>query len=205
MPDISICIVSLNAAEYLRNCLRSIYEQTSYLTDIHTILSAENRIDDPNPPGTSILEVEVMVYDNGSVDDTARMVQDEFPQVSYTQNGENLGFTRPINLAIRQSSGQFLLVLNPDTIILPGAINELVGYMQTHPEVGVCGPRVLNRDGSLQKSCRRGVARPWAAISYFSGLSALFPKSKLFGGYLLNYMDENSLWTAATGLPSVAV
>ena len=84
------------------------------------------------------------------------------------------------------------MVINPDTIILPGALNELVNYMKAHPEVAICGPKVLNRDGSLQKACRRGVSRPWAAISYFSGLSRLFPKSKFFGGYLLNYLDEDA-------------
>ena len=84
-----------------------------------------------------------------------------------------------------------MLLLNPDTIVLPGAINELVAYVESNPDVGICGPKVLNRDGSLQKACRRGVSRPWAAFSYFSGLSSLFPHSKFFGGYLLNYLAED--------------
>ena len=86
-----------------------------------------------------------------------------------------------------------MLLLNPDTIVLPGAFNELVAYLESHPEVGICGPKVLNRDGTLQKACQRGVSRPWAAFSYFSGLSALFPHSKFFGGYLLNYLDEDEI------------
>ena len=98
---------------------------------------------------------------------------------------------RPINQALHASLGNYMLLLNPDTIVLPGAINELVAYLESNPEVGICGPKVLNRDGSLQKACRRGVSRPWAAFSYFSGLSALFPHSKFFGGYLLNYLPED--------------
>jgi GT2 family glycosyltransferase len=104
-----------------------------------------------------------------------------------------MGFAHPINQAIQVSQGQFLLLLNPDTVVLPGALNQLVAYQAAHPEVGICGPKVLNRDGTLQKACRRGVSRPWAAFSYFAGLSRLFPKSKFFGGYLLNYLPEDEL------------
>ena len=120
------------------------------------------------------------------------MLQADFPHARLIVNDTNTGFTRPINQALRMSSGQYKLVLNPDTIILPGALDELVEFMNSHPEVGICGPKVLNRDGSMQKACRRGVSRPWAAFSYFTGLSRLFPKSKFFGGYLLNYLDEDA-------------
>lgn len=63
--------------------------------------------------------------------------------------------------------------------------------MESQPEVGICGPKVLNTDDTLQKPCRRGESRPWAVFTYFLGLSSLFPKSKLFGEYLMNYKDED--------------
>jgi GT2 family glycosyltransferase len=191
MIDLSICIPTLNASAYLRNCLKSIRDQTTYLNWADTDLTSTP--ERTTPSGQKILSVEAIVVDNASSDDTLHMLQVEFPAVKTIQNKSNEGFTRPINQALRQSQGWYLLVLNPDTIILPGALNELVNYMDDHPDVGICGPKVLNRDGSLQKACKRGVSTPWAAFSYFSGLSSLFPHSKLFGGYLLNYLDEDAI------------
>jgi len=73
----------------------------------------------------------------------------------------------------------------------PGAFDAMVAFMEQTPEAGICTPRVLNRDGTLQKQCRRSAARPWDAITYFSGLSRRFPKSKVFARYLMTYLDEN--------------
>ncbi len=192
MIDLSICIVTLNASEYLRNCLRSIRDQSDQLDWDGCQPSNSDAGQAQSRSGLSRLTIEVIVVDNCSSDDTVLMLQREFPAARLIRNAENLGFSRPINQALRESLGRYMLLLNPDTIVLPGSLNELVGYLESHPEVGICGPKVLNRDGSLQKACRRGVSRPWAAFSYFSGLSALFPHSKLFGGYLLNYLDEDA-------------
>lgn len=193
MLDLSICIATLNASNYLRNCLRSISEQPSHLLWVDAGQSAPEQTFEQSQASQRRLNIELIIVDNGSSDDTVTMLKNEFPAARLIINGRNDGFARPINLAINQSQGQYLLVLNPDTIVLPGALNDLVEYMNMHPEVGICGPKVLNRDGSLQKACRRGVSRPWAAFSYFSGLSSLFPHSKFFGGYLLNYLDENQV------------
>jgi len=192
MIDLSICIPTLNASTYLRNCLKSICEQDAYLYWVDAIPA--NQITSPSPStGDSRLNFELILIDNASTDDTLSMLQADYPKAHLTMNDKNEGFTRPINQALRQSRGRYMLVLNPDTIVLPGAFNELISYMDVHTDVGICGPKVLNRDGSLQKACRRGVSRPWAAFSYFSGLSSLFPHSKFFGGYLLNYLDEDAI------------
>jgi GT2 family glycosyltransferase len=188
MIDLSICIATLNACDYLRNCLRSIREQSSQLNWIGDAPTSPDQ-----PVGTLVLNIELIVVDNGSTDGTLAMLQTEYNTVHLIHNDSNLGFARPINQALHAGQGRYLLLLNPDTIVLPGAFNELVVYLESHPEVGICGPKVLNRDGTLQKACKRGVSRPWAAFSYFSGLSALFPKSKFFGGYLLNYLDEDEI------------
>src|SRR4030042_3047410 len=192
MLDLSICIATLNASDYLRNCLRSICEQSSHLNWVGAAPAAPEQPYESPDTGNSRLDLELIIVDNGSSDDTIAMLNREFPAVRLIQNDRNMGFARPINQALRASQGNYMLALNPDTIILPGAINELVQYLEAHPDVGICGPKVLNRDGTLQQACRRGVSRPWAAFSYFSGLSSLFPHSKLFGGYLLNYMDEDA-------------
>ncbi|HEX9090867.1 MAG TPA: glycosyltransferase family 2 protein [Anaerolineales bacterium] len=193
MLDLSICIVTLNAFDYLRNCLRSISEQVSHLHWLDTESSPVAIPKDQSSSDPAKITYELIIIDNGSTDETVKMLKVDYPGTRLVTNTKNEGFARPINQALRLSSGRYMLVLNPDTVILPGSLNQLVDYMDAHPEVGVCGPKVLNRDGSLQKACKRGVSRPWAAFSYFSGLYALFPKSKLFGGYLLNYLDENSI------------
>jgi GT2 family glycosyltransferase len=164
---ISICIVTLQARDYLRNCLNSIYE---------------------NPPSNPF---EIIVVDNYSQDGTLEMLDAEFQKVQVVANQTNLGYTTPMNQALQRAAGRFLLQLNPDTVVHPGAIDVLLDFFKNYPEAGICGPKVLNRDGTLQKQCRRGESRPWAVISYFSGLYARFPNRKFFGGYLLNYMDEN--------------
>jgi GT2 family glycosyltransferase len=171
--ELSICIVSLQAREYLRACLDSIYN---------------------NPPGISF---EVIVVDNHSTDGTQVMVKTEYPQVQLIENIENLGYTAPMNQALQAAKGTFLMQLNPDTVVFPQAIDTLLVFMDAHPDVGICGPKVLNRDGSLQKQCRRGESRPWAVISYFLGLARLFPRSKLFGEYLMNYKVEDETHAVA--------
>lgn len=165
--ELSVCIVTYKARDYLHESLRSLKENTCL----------------PN--------LELIVVDNGSRDGVGEMLQQEYPAVHFIQNEENAGFTRPMNQALRVARGDYLLQLNPDTIILPGALDQLVGFMDSNVEAGICTPKVLNRDRTLQKSCRRGEPRPWAMISYFLGLSNLFPRSKFFGGYHLNYLDEN--------------
>lgn len=121
------------------------------------------------------------------------MLADEFPTTRLINNSLNLGYTKPMNQALRVGCGRFLMQLNPDTVVIQGALDNLVQFMEKHPEAGICGPKVLNRDGSLQLQCRRGEPRPLAVLSYFLGLSRIFPRSRLFGGYLLNYLSENEV------------
>jgi GT2 family glycosyltransferase len=139
------------------------------------------------------LSFEVIVVDNNSQDGVAEMLRDEYPEVVLVENQENAGYTRPMNQAMRLGSGRYMLQLNPDTLVLPEAIDCLVEFMDRHPEVGICGPKVLNRDHTLQKPCRRGEPRPWAVLTYFLGLASLFPHSPLFGQYLLTYLDEDEI------------
>jgi hypothetical protein len=166
--ELSVCIVTYKAREWLRQCLDSIYENTR------------------------LTNLEIIVVDNGSRDGTGEMLARDFPKVRFIGNETNIGFTRPMNQALRAGSGRYLLQLNPDTVLLPEALDRLMDFMNQHPEVGICTPKVLNPDGTLQKQCRRGDPRPMAVISYFSGLSSLFPRSRFFGGYLLDYLDEDN-------------
>ena len=171
--DISVCIVTFRARDFLRDCLHSLYESSRPL------------------------KLEVIVVDNGSQDGVGEMLESEFPQVRLIENASNLGYTYPMNQALRAGRGNYLLQLNPDTLILPGAFEKMVRFMESHPEAGILGPKVLNRDGSMQKSCRRGESRPWAVFTYFIGLAGLFPKSKRFAEYHMTYMDDDEIHPVA--------
>jgi len=164
---LSICIVTYQAREFLEQCLHSIYA---------------------NPPER---DFEIIVVDNGSTDGTQDMLAARFLQVLLIVNPSNAGFAAPMNQALHLARGECLLLLNPDTLIHPQAFDCLLAFLEAHPEAGICGPKVLNTNGTLQKPCRRGEPTPWAVVSYFTGLSALFPHSRFFGGYLMSYMGED--------------
>jgi GT2 family glycosyltransferase len=165
--DVSICIVSFRTRDLLRDCLGSIYKTVDSLS------------------------FEIIIVDNNSQDGTLEMLNAEFPGVRLLVNDHNAGYTRPNNQAIRESNGRYVVLINPDTVVKPNAIAELFHFLEDHPEVGIVGPKVLNRDGTLQKQCRRSEARPWDSFCYFSGLSRLFPHDRRFAGYLMTYLDEN--------------
>ena len=167
--DFSICIVTYQTRDYLKDCLVSLYQNTQRAS------------------------FEVIVVDNHSDDGVEEMLRQEFPQVSLVVEATNEGYTRPMNRALRQGCGRYLVQLNPDTLVLPGTFDELLAYMDAHPDAGISTPKVLNRDGSLQKQCRRSAARPWDTFTYFSGLSARFPKSQRLAGYLMTYLDEDEI------------
>jgi GT2 family glycosyltransferase len=134
--DLSILVVSWNTRDMLARCLASV--------DADLPASAK---------AGAALEVETVVVDNGSSDGSLEMVAHRFPHVRVLANGQNLGFARANNQAIEMSRGRYLLLLNSDTVVHPGALHTLVQYMEDRPAAGGCGARLLNADGSLQVSC----------------------------------------------------
>ncbi len=171
--SISICIVSYQTRQYLSRCLKSIYA---------------------HPPRRSF---EVIIADNGSTDGTGEWLQGEFPQVKVIQNTQNLGYTAAMNQALRLATGEYLVQLNPDTEVEQGAFDTLADFLDVHPEVGICGPKVLNPDGTLQRSCRRGESTPLAVMAHFSGLDRLFPQNPRFAQYWLSYYPEDEIHPVA--------
>jgi len=129
MTDLSIIIVNWNTSSLLEACLRSIYDHASSLS------------------------FEVLVMDNGSSDGSAALVRARFPKVWLIANAENVGFARANNQGIQASSGRYVMLLNSDTEVQPGALDTLVGFLEDHPAVAAAGPYLLNTDGSLQPSC----------------------------------------------------
>ncbi len=140
--DLSIIIVSTNEAHFLRDCLPALR------------------------PDLERLAVEVLVVDNVSQDDTVAVVRELLPEAAIIRAAARGGFARSNNLAMRQARGRYLLLLNPDTQVRPGALKMLVRYLDEHQHVGIAGARLLNPDGTLQPSCReypslRGVLARW--------------------------------------------
>jgi len=161
--DLSIVIISWNVRELLRRCLDSIQESLK---------------------GEKVLSVETIVFDNGSTDGSADMAREGFTWVHLMESEVNLGFTKGNNLALGQSEGRYLLLLNPDTEVEGDALGTMVAYMEAHPRVGALGPQLLNPDGTVQSSRRRF---PTLATAFLEStvLQPWFQGSKVLERYYL--------------------
>ena len=162
---LSVIIVNYNVRSFLENALTSI---SRAMTGI---------------------EGEVFVVDNASNDGSAAMVRGSFPSVHLIENTENVGFARANNMAIHQAAGEFILLINPDTVVQEDTFRVMLAFFKEHPEAGLAGCKVLNPDGSFQLPCRRSFPTPWVAFTKVFGLAGLFPHSRLFGRYNLTYLD----------------
>ena len=148
---LSIVIICWNDLKVITDCLRSIFD------------------------GTHSTEFEVLVSDNGSTDGSVQFVRENYPAVKIVENGTNLGFAKGNNAGIRQTTGDYVLILNPDTIIHDGSLDRWVAFADRHPNVGGFGCRVLNPDGSYQISARPfpTIGRYWIAALYLRFLGRL--------------------------------
>lgn len=137
------------------------------------------------------IETEVFVVDNNSVDGSTAVVQEKFPWVKLIASTENLGFSKGNNLAIRRALGEYVLLLNPDTVVEEDTFQKILDYLDKNPDVGALGVRMINGEGKFLPESKRSIPTPWVAFNKIFGLSKLFPKSKRFGKYHLTYLPEN--------------
>ena len=137
------------------------------------------------------IEAEVFVVDNNSVDGSVEMVRKKFDFVTLLDNKENLGFSKANNQAIHKAKGEYILLLNPDTIVEENTFHKCIDFMDRHPEAGGLGVKMLDGTGKFLPESKRGLPTPWVAFYKVFGLAALFPKSKIFGNYHLGYLDED--------------
>ncbi|MCJ7577101.1 MAG: glycosyltransferase family 2 protein [candidate division Zixibacteria bacterium] len=134
------------------------------------------------------LSFEIIVVDNDSSDETAKIVEQFYPQVNLIQNKKNLGYAKANNQGIEETRGEYILLLNPDTQVLEDALPLMYEFMEQNPEIGALGPKLLNPDKSVQASCREFPTFS-TLVWEFSGLSRLFPKSSVFGRWRMGYFD----------------
>lgn len=163
-PDVSVVIVNYNVREFLAQALQSVERASANL------------------------DVETIVIDNNSIDGSVHMLRSEFPDVTVISNAENVGFGRANNMGIRRATGRHILILNPDTIVQEDTLDTLSAWLDDHPECGAVGCQILNPDGSFAPESRRSFPTPEIAFYRMTGLSRLFPGSRIFGRYNLSHI-----------------
>ncbi len=167
--DLSIIIVNYNVKYFLEQCLHSVQR------------------------ASGDLQTEVFVVDNNSVDGSCAMVQEKFPDVNLIRNDQNLGFSVANNQAIKKSTGRYVLLLNPDTVIEEDTLVKCVGYMDEHLDSGGLGVKMIDGKGDFLPESKRSLPTPRVAFFKIFGLSRLFPRSRVFGRYHLGYLDKDRI------------
>ncbi len=167
---LSIVIVNYNVKAFLQQALESILK------------------------ATKSIETEIFVVDNHSVDGSIEMLHSQFPQIQLISNQKNLGFAKANNQAIKQAKGEYVWLLNPDTLVQEDTPQKLIEVMEADKAIGLLGCKILNDDGSLQLACRRSFPTPWVAFTKLTGLANIFPKSKWFGRYNLTHLDPDEAY-----------
>jgi len=164
---LSVIIVSYNVRHFLEQCLHS----------VHSAIAG--------------IETEIYVVDNASVDGSVKMVKDKFPRVKCISNQDNQGFAKANNQAIRQSVGEYVLLLNPDTIVETDTFAKIITFMDSHADAGGLGVKMVDGTGRFLPESKRGLPTPTVAFYKIFGLARLFPKSKTFNKYHLGYLDKD--------------
>lgn len=135
------------------------------------------------------LDGELWVVDNNSADDSVEMVRTKFPNVHLIANTQNTGFATANNQAIRACSGEYILLLNPDTLVEENTFSTCIEFMDAHPEAGAVGVKMLDGSGKYLPESKRGFPSPWVSFCKTVGLHALFPKSPRFNQYYLGHLS----------------
>lgn len=164
--DISVIIVNYNVEYFLEQCLNSTFKALEKVNG------------------------EVYVVDNNSIDGSVEMVKEKFPESILIDNKENLGFSKANNQAMRLAKGEFVLLLNPDTVVEEDTFSKCVEFMRKHSDAGGLGVRMIDGKGKFLPESKRGLPTPSVAFYKIFGISRLFPKSKRFGQYHLGYLRE---------------
>lgn len=169
VPDLSVIIVSWNVRELLAACLDSCLR--------------------PRPAEAPPLGIEVIVVDSASSDGTAPFIAEHYPQVTLIAEDHNIGFTAGNNIGLRRARGRYVLLLNPDTLVIGDALGLLVAYLNAHPTIGAAGPQTRNPDGSIQSTRRRF---PTVATGIFEStwLQRFAPRGLLAHYYASDIADD---------------
>lgn len=164
---LSVIIVNYNVRAYLEQCLRTVFKALEGIAG------------------------DVFVVDNLSTDGSVEMVREKFPQVRLIANSENVGFSRANNQAIRESSAEYVVLLNPDTVVGEDVFRTVIAFMDAHPKSGGLGVKMIDGTGHFLPESKRGLPTPAVAFYKIIGLTRLFPRSRVFGRYHLGHLPED--------------
>ncbi len=164
---LSVIIVNYNVQHFLEQCLHSVFK------------------------GLKNIPSEVFVVDNNSVDGSVQMVKEKFSQAVLIDNKKNTGFSYANNQAIKLAKGEYVLLLNPDTVVEEDTFEKVIAFMDTHSDAGGLGVKMIDGKGNFLPESKRGLPTPSVAFYKIFGFSKLFPKSKLFGKYHLGFLDTD--------------
>lgn len=167
MPAVSVIIVSYKVRYYIEQCLDSVLR--------------------------SVPDAEIFVVDNNSQDGSVEYLQQKFPDITIIANQDNAGFGRANNMALARATGQYVLFLNPDTVVAENTIPGCMDFMQSHPQAGGLGVRMLYANGQFALESRRSLPTPSVSFWHMTGLGRMFPNSRLFAKYHLTYLDERDV------------
>lgn len=162
---LSVVIVNYNVKYFLEHCLYSV----------------QNAIKN--------IDAEVFIVDNNSVDGSVQMLKKKFPCFYLIENKDNVGFAKANNQAMRLAKGEYILLLNPDTVVEEDTFSKCIDFMDAHPDCGGLGIKMIDGHGKILKESKRGFPTPWASFCKMSGLTSLFPHSKRFAQYYMGHLS----------------
>ncbi|WP_264553805.1 glycosyltransferase family 2 protein [Flavobacterium sp. N2038] len=165
--QLSVIILNYNVRYFLEQCVLSVQE------------------------AIAVLDAEIIVVDNNSSDDSCLMMKEKFPFIKLIQNKENFGFPKGNNIGVTEAKGEYICILNPDTVVAEDTFLKIVAFAEEKKELGIIGCKLMDGNGSFLPESKRGIPTPWVAFTKIFGLYKIFPKSKLFNRYYAQHLSEN--------------
>ena len=165
--QLSVIILNYNVRYFLEQC----------------VLSVQNALES--------LDAEIIVVDNASSDDSCQMMKQRFPNVKLIENKENLGFPKGNNIGVANAKGEYVCILNPDTVVAEDTFIEVLAFAKKQSDLGIVGVKLIDGTGNFLPESKRGTPTPWVAFTKVMGLYKMFPKSKIFGRYYAQHLHQN--------------
>jgi GT2 family glycosyltransferase len=165
--QLSVIILNYNVRYFLEQCVASVQEALSNI------------------------DGEIIVVDNNSLDDSCEMMKTHFPNVKLIENTTNLGFPKGNNIGVAHAKGDYICILNPDTVVAEDTFEKVLAFAEKQKNIGIVGCKLIDGTGNFLPECKRGVPTPFVALTKIFSLYKLFPKTALFNRYYAQHLSEN--------------